>query len=369
MSTCSSINNNNNISVYSFSTTSHPFRVWDIFKRVNFGTYNVLSNVGNVSPSLPAPSTVCCPPHATTGQPPTQADLPPSPEVKEERQIQAMRTVCHLAAQIQAMVAQNIKVGMTTDEIDVLVHEAAVDRRCYPSPLNYMGFPKSVCTSVNNVACHGIPDDRPLLDGDIVSVDVTVYYEGYHGDCCVTYMLGDVDAAGQHLVQAALRCRDEAIAICGPGVPFAAIGFKVEEVAEEEGVSVVPCFSGHGIGEYFHGPPDIYHCYNDYPGTMQEGMTFTIEPVISQGKGEVVILEDGWTAMTLDNGRAAQFEHTVLITNHRLYQTDSSVLGEVMRLELLPLILKIQVTDNYNIQHTGTSKCCCYKTGCVVKLL
>uniref|UniRef100_A0A0P4WD60 Methionine aminopeptidase n=1 Tax=Scylla olivacea TaxID=85551 RepID=A0A0P4WD60_SCYOL len=286
--------------------------VWDLFRRVNFGSYAVLDNVGEVSLPQPVPAHIPRPPYAETGEP-----LPPpaTPDIHSLSGEEAMRNACRLAAEVQNAVKENIKAGMTTEEVDVLVHNRAIDAGAYPSPLNYRGFPKSVCTSVNNVACHGIPDDRPLMDGDIVSVDVTVFIGGYHGDCCETYMIGEVDDPGRHLVRAARRCRDEAIALCGPGVPFYAIGNRVERVAEEEGVRVVPCFIGHGISNYFHGPPDIYHCYNFYPGEMEPGMTFTVEPVITQGKEEVVLLEDGWTAVMLDNARAAQFEHTVLITD------------------------------------------------------
>ncbi|KAG7163226.1 Methionine aminopeptidase 1D-like [Homarus americanus] len=284
--------------------------IWDIFKRANFGSYAVLDNVGEVSAAQLVPSHISCPPYFKTGEPST----PPSgPEIKAEWQVQAMREASYLARTVLNTVGEHLQAGMATEDIDILVHNKIIESGAYPSPLNYMGFPKSVCTSVNNVACHGIPDDRQLLDGDIVSVDVTVFYNGYHGDCCETYLIGNVDELGHHLVRAARRCRDEAIAICAPGVPFAAIGAKVEQVADQEGVTVVPCFIGHGIGKYFHGPPDIYHCYNNYPGTMEAGMTFTIEPIVAQGKEDALILEDGWTAVMLDNGRAAQFEHTVLI--------------------------------------------------------
>ncbi|XP_068220223.1 methionine aminopeptidase 1D, mitochondrial-like [Palaemon carinicauda] len=295
------------------STSNHSKRnLWDIFKRYNFGDYAVLDNVEEVCDSHHVPFHIKCPPYAETGQP---LDGPRGPEVKAEWQVKAMRDSCHLARSIMNAVGKTIEAGMTTEEIDVLVHNKIIKSEAYPSPLNYQGFPKSVCTSVNNVACHGIPNKRQLIDGDIVSVDITVFYNGYHGDCCETYLIGNVDEAGRHLVNAARRCRDEAIAICGPGVPFSDIGAKVEEIAKEEKVTVVPCFVGHGIGQYFHGPPDIYHCYNDYPGTMEEGMTFTIEPIVAQGSEEVIILEDGWTAVMLDNGRAAQFEHTILITD------------------------------------------------------
>ncbi|XP_045614457.2 methionine aminopeptidase 1D, mitochondrial isoform X1 [Procambarus clarkii] len=289
----------------------HNRGIWDIFQRANFGSYTVLDDVGEVSATREVPSHIPCPPYAQTGEP---SSAPSSPEIKANYQVQAMKESCYLARSILNIVGENIQVGMTTDDIDKLVHTKIIASGAYPSPLNYLGFPKSVCTSVNNVACHGIPDDRHLLDGDIVSVDVTVFYNGYHGDCCETYLIGNVDEAGRHLVEAARRCRDAAVSICAPGVPFAAIGTKVKEVAIQGGVTVVPCFIGHGIGQYFHGPPDIYHCYNDYPGCMEAGMTFTIEPIVAQGKEDALILEDGWTAVMLDNGRAAQFEHTILVT-------------------------------------------------------
>lgn len=285
--------------------------LWDIFRKTDFGSYDVLDNTGEVSQAQPVPSHIACPVYFETGEP---AEGPSGPELKAEWQVDSMRESCRLARLVMNTVAENIKSGMTTEDIDVLVHNKIIENGAYPSPLNYHGFPKSVCTSVNNIACHGIPDDRKLIDGDIISVDITVFYKGYHGDCCETFIIGDADEAGQHLVDAARKCRDEAIAICGPGVPFAAIGHKVEQVARRERVTVVPCFIGHGIGTYFHGPPDIYHCYNNYPGTMEAGMTFTVEPIVAQGQEDVLILEDGWTAVMVDNGRAAQFEHTVLIT-------------------------------------------------------
>ncbi|XP_043231437.1 methionine aminopeptidase 1D, mitochondrial-like isoform X2 [Amphibalanus amphitrite] len=225
-----------------------------------------------------------------------------------------MRRACRLASKILHAAKQLAKPGVTTEEIDRLVHRLTVQHGAYPSPLNYRGFPKSVCTSVNNVACHGIPDDRPLEDGDIINIDVTVFLDGHNGDCSETYPVGQVDQQGLRLIEAARRCRDDAIAICRPGVPFSEIGSRVELSAGHLDHAVVPAFIGHGIGRYFHGPPEIYHCWNSYPGTMRPGMTFTIEPVISQGSREIVLLEDGWTAISGDGSRSAQFEHTVLIT-------------------------------------------------------
>ncbi|MCL4122943.1 UNVERIFIED_CONTAM: hypothetical protein GTU68_020124 [Idotea baltica] len=227
-----------------------------------------------------------------------------------------MKQACQIARLVLDEVAKHLAVGLTNAEIDKIVHDKAIEAESYPSPLNYRGFPKSCCTSVNNVACHGIPDSRSLEDGDIVSVDVTVFHKGFHGDCCETFEIGDVDGPGKHLVEVARRCRDEAIGICGPGVPFSDIGTMVEGIAREECLTVVPAFIGHGIGTYFHGPPDIYHCFNDYPGLMKPGMTFTVEPILTQGNKEALILEDGWTVVMMDNARAAQFEHTILITEH-----------------------------------------------------
>ncbi|KAL1132672.1 hypothetical protein AAG570_010624 [Ranatra chinensis] len=198
-----------------------------------------------------------------------------------------------------------------------MVHDLCVNtHKVYPSPLGYNGFPKSVCTSVNNVACHGIPDDRPLADGDIVNVDVTVYKDGYHGDCSRMFLVGNVDPAGQRLSSICLEALTEAVAVCRHGQDFSKIGYIIEEVAASNNFQVVPCFTGHGIGSYFHGPPDIYHIGSHcWPGRMEAGMTFTIEPVLSEGGCEVVVLEDGWTAITEDGSRTAQWEHTILINS------------------------------------------------------
>jgi methionyl aminopeptidase len=178
-----------------------------------------------------------------------------------------------------------------------------------------MGFPKSVCTSVNNVACHGIPDDRKLLDGDIVNIDVTVFYNGYHGDCSRTFLVGNVDDRGRYLVNATEECLNEAIRCCGPGQFICKIGQTIARYAKKMELEVMPAFIGHGIGSYFHGPPEILHFDNDYPGLMLPGMTFTIEPILTLGCEEVEILEDLWTAVSVDNARSAQFEHTILITD------------------------------------------------------
>ncbi|XP_041975150.1 methionine aminopeptidase 1D, mitochondrial isoform X2 [Aricia agestis] len=241
---------------------------------------------------------------------------PKTPEVKNDVQIAGMKESCAVASSILNKLHPYIKPGATTDDIDELVHNFSIEADAYPSPLHYKGFPKSVCTSVNNVAVHGIPDLRPLLSGDIINVDITVYYKGYHGDCSKTFLVGDVDDRGLQLVNVTEECLDQAIKLCGPDVPFCEIGFRIYQHAKTNGLSVLPAFVGHGIGSYFHGPPEIHHTLNRYPGLMKPGMTFTIEPVLSHGSVHTVMLDDGWTIITEDGSRTAQVEHTVLITEN-----------------------------------------------------
>ncbi|XP_019632235.1 PREDICTED: methionine aminopeptidase 1D, mitochondrial-like [Branchiostoma belcheri] len=264
-----------------------------------------------VSPRRDVPGHIQKPPYAESGIAPLwREDI----EIKDEETMVGMRAAGKLARKILVLAGQSLQVGMTTDEIDRLVHESTVSHGAYPSPLNYGGYPKSVCTSVNNVACHGIPDSRPLQNGDIINIDVTVYYNGFHGDTSETFLVGNVDEAGCTLVDVARRCRDKAITVCRPGTQFCEIGRTISSVAKETGLTVSPNFIGHGIGAFFHGPPEINHIANSLPGTMEAGMAFTIEPIIMEGSHQITILEDGWTAVSVDNGRSAQFEHTVLIT-------------------------------------------------------
>lgn len=206
---------------------------------------------------------------------------------------------------------------MTTDDIDEIVYNEAINNSAYPSPLRYAGFPKSVCTSVNNIACHGIPDDRKLQDGDIINIDVTVYLNKYHGDTSKTFLVGNVDERGKYLVHHNERALKEAIDVCRPGQPFNIIGSTITKYAKKVDLRVVPDFIGHGIGSYFHGPPEIYHFENDINvGVMQPGMTFTIEPILSLGTHEIELWSDNWTTSTIDGSRTSQFEHTILITEN-----------------------------------------------------
>lgn len=279
--------------------------------RIGTPKYDVITEAGNVSPMQHVPDSIAKPSYANSG---IVVGVPREMEIKTEEQIARMRESCRLARMILNRVSKQVKAGVTTEELDRYVHKLCIENNAYPSPLNYRWFPKSVCTSVNNVACHGIPDDRPLRDGDIISIDVSVFYNGYHGDCAETVMVGhSVDDRGKALVQTARECLKRAISICGPGQKLSEIGRTISIVASQAGFTVVPAFCGHGIGTYFHGPPDIYHFDNDEKGEMLEGLVFTIEPVITEGSPDIAIMEDGWTTVTVDNSRTAQFEHTVLI--------------------------------------------------------
>jgi len=261
------------------------------------------------------PRPVPLPPYAHTQVVPPFNENAPI-DIKSEEDIIKMRQSCRLARQILLQAGEMLRVGVTTDQIDQLVFDMAMAHNAYPSPLNYKGFPKSVCTSVNNVACHGIPDDRPLADGDIINIDVTVYLDGFHGDCSETFMVGDVDDAGQRLVKITDECLTLGLDACGPGRYFHNIGEAIYRHAWKNGFNIVSSFTGHGIGSYFHGPPDVYHVPNPwYPPIMEPGMTFTVEPIVSEGSEKLIILEDGWTAISADNSRSAQAEHTVLITD------------------------------------------------------
>lgn len=217
-----------------------------------------------------------------------------------------------LAAEILIRACERAVPGATTDSLDRFVHDAAVAAGAYPSPLGYRGFPKSVCTSVNEVICHGIPDSRELADGDIVNIDVTVYREGVHGDTSVTVMVGDVDEHSRRLVvetRAALYAGIEAVR---PGAPVSAIGRAIETCAGRSGLGVVREFIGHGVGTEFHAGLQIPHYYDRFADTaLAEAMTFTIEPMLTLGSPEVVIWTDQWTAVTRDGRRTAQFEHTL----------------------------------------------------------
>ncbi|PAV23719.1 methionine aminopeptidase [Pyrrhoderma noxium] len=226
-----------------------------------------------------------------------------------------LRKVCKLAREVLDIAAAAIRPGITTDEIDEIVHNATIERNAYPSPLNYRCFPKSVCTSINEVVCHGIPDRRALVDGDIINIDVTLYYDGYHGDVNATYPVGTIDEDSKMLLRTTRECLDEAIKICKPGALLRDIGKVIEPIAKRNGCSVIRQYTGHGINNLFHCDPNIPHyAKNKAVGTMKPGMTFTIEPMINLGTVDGIHWPDDWTYTTADGKRSAQFEETLLIT-------------------------------------------------------
>eukprot|EP01135_Chromosphaera_perkinsii_P003699 Nk52_evm17s252 gene=Nk52_evmTU17s252 len=277
--------------------------------RQTFGDYpEVLP--GRISPKLNVPEGIHTPEYAATGVPFGPDDLPP---ILSEDDIAHMRRAGSLARKVLNFAGGLIKPGVTTDYIDQQVHSKIIKEGAYPSPLNYMGFPKSICTSVNNVKVHGIPDDRALCDGDIVNVDITVYLNGFHGDTSKTFAVGNVDEKGMKLMQVCLECLDEAVGVVKHGTSTRVIGETISRIASKHGFSICRDFAGHGIGRKFHTEPFIFHHANKIDFTLEEGMAFTIEPILMEGTAGTVLLKDGWTAVTEDRGRAAQFEHTLLV--------------------------------------------------------
>jgi methionyl aminopeptidase len=237
-------------------------------------------------------------------------------EVKDAETVERMRVAGRVAAQAMAAAAAVIAPGVTTDEIDRVGHEFLLDHGAYPSTLGYKGFPKSLCTSVNEVVCHGIPDDRRLEDGDIVNIDITAYLGGVHGDTDATYLCGDVDEESRLLVDRTREAMMRGIKAAIPGREINVIGRVIQSYARRFGYGVVRDFTGHGIGRTFHSGLVIphYDAAPSYSTLIEPGMTFTIEPMLNLGTPEWEMWDDGWTVVTADRRRSAQFEHTILIT-------------------------------------------------------
>eukprot|EP00979_Chaetoceros_neogracilis_P006226 scaffold1248_cov221-Chaetoceros_neogracile.AAC.8 len=226
-----------------------------------------------------------------------------------------MRAAGRVAREVLDIAGAAIKPGVTTDEIDSIVHKESLKRGAYPSPLNYHGFPKSCCTSVNEVICHGIPDDRKLEEGDLINLDITCYLDGFHGDCSEMFVAGEADAKGKDLLQTTYDCWVKAMEFVKVGNDYKDIGAIIEDHVVERGFTTVKNFCGHGIGGTFHTNPNIFHYRNNEPnGQMAPGHTFTIEPMICEGKSQCLNWPDDWTATTVDGKRTAQFEHTLLIS-------------------------------------------------------
>jgi methionyl aminopeptidase len=271
-----------------------------------------LLRAGAVGPERAVPPEILRPDYVETGTPVRSTES----AVKSPEVIARIRAAGKIARDVLAETGAAVAVGVTTDELDRVAHEAHVARGVYPSPLRYRGFPKSVCTSVNEVICHGIPDDRALVDGDIVNLDITVYVDGVHGDTNATFCVGRVDPESRRLVKVTEECLELGIEAVRPGAVLSDIGRAIETHAHDAGFFVVRAFVGHGIGEVFHGPPQVPHYYERAASTVLEpGMVFTIEPMITMGSVQPVIWPDGWTAATSDGSRTAQFEHTVLVTD------------------------------------------------------
>ncbi len=237
------------------------------------------------------------------------------PDVKDEQTIERMRVAGKIAARALAEVGRHVAPGVTTDELDRVGHEFLCDHGAYPSTLGYRGYPKSLCSSINEVICHGIPDDTVISDGDIVNIDITAYIGGVHGDTNATFLAGAVDEESRLLVERTSQATMRGIEAVSPGRALNVIGRVIESYARRFGYGVVRDFTGHGIGTTFHSGLIVPHF--DDPGvtiTMEPGMTFTIEPMLTLGTIDYEIWPDSWTAVTRDRKRTAQFEHTILVT-------------------------------------------------------
>ncbi len=267
---------------------------------------------GTISPMRTVPAHIPRPAYADSGIVTRWAE----DRVKSTEIIHRMRHACTMASDVLRLAGEFVRPGITTDAIDVYVHDLCIERDAYPSPLNYSAYPKSVCTSVNEVICHGIPDSRVLQDGDIVNLDVTTYIGGVHGDTNATFFVGEVDPASHELVKVTEECMWHGIEAVRPGRPLSDIGRAIEAHAKKHRYGVVKAFIGHGIGEQFHTDIQVLHYYDPRSTTiMRPGMTFTIEPMITVGAWQHRMWDDDWTAVTTDGKRTAQFEHTLLVTD------------------------------------------------------
>ena len=267
---------------------------------------------GVISKPLSVPSAIARPEYVGK---PSPAEFTGS-HIKSADQVEKIRAAGKIAAEAIALVGANAKAGVTTDELDKLAHEYMVSQGAYPSTLGYRGFPKSCCTSINEVICHGIPDDTVLQDGDIMNVDITAFKDGFHGDSNATFLIGDVSKDVADLVERTKEALDRAIAVVMPGRPINVIGRTIESYAKRFNYGVVRDFTGHGIGEAFHSGLVIPHfdAAPNYSNTMEVGMVFTIEPMLALGTHEWDIWSDNWTVTTKDKSITAQFEHTLVVT-------------------------------------------------------
>jgi methionyl aminopeptidase len=274
--------------------------------QTGFLTPGVISKPRIVPPSIARPEYVGKPaPAEWTGG-----------HIKSSDQVEKIRAAGRIAANAIALVGQNARPGITTDDLDKIAHEYIISEGAYPSTLGYRGFPKSCCTSLNEVICHGIPDDTVIQEGDILNVDITAYKDGFHGDSNFTFIIGEVSEEVADLVDRTKQSLDRAIAAVMPGRPINVIGRTIESFAKRFNYGVVRDFTGHGIGEAFHSGLVIPHfdAAPNYSNTMEVGMVFTIEPMLTLGTHEWDIWKDNWTVTTRDKSITAQFEHTLVVT-------------------------------------------------------
>jgi len=267
---------------------------------------------GSVSPRLPVPESIPRPEYVGKQAP---AKFTGS-NIKTPDQIRKIRAAGKIAAQAIALVGENVRPGITTDELDRIAHDFIVANNAYPSTLGYRGYPKSICSSINEVICHGIPDDTVLVEGDIVNIDITAFLEGYHGDSNQTFLVGEVSREVSDLVERTRESLARGIASVAPGRQVNLIGRTIESYAKRFNYGVVRDFTGHGIGESFHSGLIIPH-YDSAPqfaDVMEVGMVFTIEPMLTLGTHEWDMWADGWTVLTKDKSVTAQFEHTIVVT-------------------------------------------------------
>ena len=236
--------------------------------------------------------------------------------IKNEEEIAQMRVAGRLAAEVLDMIASHVTAGISTDELNTICHEYITnEQNAIPAPLNYRGFPKSICTSVNNVICHGIPSDKRLKNGDIINIDITVIKDGFHGDTSRMFFVGEPSIRAKRLTQIANECMHKGIDLVRPGTRLGDIGHVIQQHAEGNGFSVVREYCGHGIGRVFHEDPQVLHYGQPNTGlTLEAGMTFTIEPMLNAGKKETRLMPDQWTVVTKDRSLSAQWEHTILVT-------------------------------------------------------
>lgn len=236
-------------------------------------------------------------------------------KIHDEAGFEGMRKAGRLAAECLDFIAPHVIPGMSTDELNTLCHNWTLERNAIPAPLNYRGFPKSICTSINHVVCHGIPSAKVIVDGDVINIDVTVILDGWYGDTSRMFYVGKPSLKAQKLVETTFECLWRGIEMVRPGATLGDIGHAIQSFAESKRYSVVRDFCGHGLGRIFHDAPNIMHFGRPGEGeVLREGMFFTIEPMINLGRLDVKILSDGWTAVTKDRSLSAQFEHSLAVT-------------------------------------------------------